>query len=311
MLWGIGGGLAIGWLLGAWVSTLILHLRTRHGLAIGLNEFLALGLIALVYGIALLAHASGFLAVFAAGLALPRMRPMHETDIAPRLPVAMTPGAGAEIEIGEASAPANATHPVKAPAHMAQAVLSFDEQLERFAEIAMVLAVGAMFSYAVIPPSALWFVPLLLLVIRPVSILIAGAPAMSSRASAAADRMVRHTRHRLGLLSAVRGKPRAARRGGADGRRPDPGHGRDVDRRARRLDSAADEPLSSPQGRRTCRDRAGRPTSSAQARRAINARSSGTQTALPLLSVMIRLNVVACDEGVARRRDAVISRRLR
>jgi NhaP-type Na+/H+ or K+/H+ antiporter len=60
-------------------------------------------------------------------------------------------------------------------------VLSFDEQLERFAEIAMVLAVGAMFSYAVIPPSALWFVPLLLLVIRPVSILIAGAPAMSSR----------------------------------------------------------------------------------------------------------------------------------
>jgi NhaP-type Na+/H+ or K+/H+ antiporter len=181
VLWGIGGGLGIGWLLGAWVSTLILHLRTRHGHAIGLNEFLALGLIALVYGIALLAHASGFLAVFAAGLALPRMRPMHETDSRPRLPIAMTPGAGAEIEIGEASAPANATHPVKAPAHMAQAVLSFDEQLERFAEIAMVLAVGAMFSYAVIPPSALWFVPLLLLVIRPVSILIAGAPALSSR----------------------------------------------------------------------------------------------------------------------------------
>ena len=180
VLWGIGGGLAIGWLLGAWVSTLILHLRTRYRLAIGLNEFLALGLIALVYGIALLAHASGFLAVFAAGLALPRMRPMQETESRPRLPVAMTPGAGAEIEKGEASAPANATHPVKAPAHMAQAVLSFDEQLERFAEIAMVLAVGAMFSYAVIPPTALWFVPLLLLVIRPVSILIAGAPAMSS-----------------------------------------------------------------------------------------------------------------------------------
>jgi NhaP-type Na+/H+ or K+/H+ antiporter len=46
----------------------------------------------------------------------------------------------------------------------------------------MVLAVGAMFSYAAIPPSALWFVPLLLLVIRPISILIAGTPAMSSRA---------------------------------------------------------------------------------------------------------------------------------
>jgi hypothetical protein len=277
LLWGIGGGLGIGWLLGAWVSTLILHLRTRHGHAIGLNEFLALGLIALVYGIALLAHASGFLAVFAAGLALPRMRPMHEADSRPRLPVAMTPGAGAEIEIGEASAPANATHPVKAPAHMAQAVLSFDEQLERFAEIAMVLAVGAMFSYAVIPPRAL---------VRAAA--APGDPAGQHthrwRAgdvyprSAAADRMVRHTRHRFGLLSAVRGKPWPARRGGADGHRPDPGHRRDVDRRARRLDSAADEPLSSPQGRRASSNRARWRTSSAQTRRAINARSSGTQT---------------------------------
>ncbi len=182
VLWGIGAGLAIGWLLGAWVSQLILHLRTRHRLAIGLNEFVALGLIALVYGIALLAHASGFLAVFAAGLALPRMRPMPPATSPQRLPVAMTPGAAAEIGIGEASAPANATHPAKASAHMAQAVLSFDEQLERFAEVAMVLAVGAMFSYATIPPSALWFVPLLLLVIRPLSILLAGTPAMSSGA---------------------------------------------------------------------------------------------------------------------------------
>lgn len=180
VLWGICGGLAIGWLLAALVGKLILHLRTRHRLAIGLNEFLALGLIALVYGIALLAHASGFLAVFAAGLALPRMRAPPHSQSHRRLPVAMTPGAAAEIDIGEASAPASATHPVKAPAHMAQAVLSFDEQLERFAEIAMVLTVGAMLSYATIPPGALWFVPLLLLVIRPLSILLAGAPAMST-----------------------------------------------------------------------------------------------------------------------------------
>ncbi len=180
VLWGICGGLAIGWLLAAWVGKLILHLRTRHRLAIGLNEFLALGLIALVYGIALLAHASGFLAVFAAGLALPRMRPAPQTLSQRRLPVAMMPGAAGEIDVGEASAPANATHPAKASAHMAHAVLSFDEQLERFAEIAMVLVVGAMFSYATIPSSALWFVPLLFLVVRPLSILLAGAPAMSS-----------------------------------------------------------------------------------------------------------------------------------
>jgi NhaP-type Na+/H+ or K+/H+ antiporter len=181
LLWGVCGGLAIGWLLAASVSKLILHLRTRRRLAIGLNEFLALGLIALVYGIALLAHASGFLAVFAAGLALPRMRAAPEAASPPPLPVALTPGAAAEIDVEEAALPANATHPVKAPAHMTHAVLSFDEQLERFAEIAMVLVVGSMFSYVTIPPSALWFVPLLLLVIRPASILVAGAPAMTSR----------------------------------------------------------------------------------------------------------------------------------
>ena len=64
---------------------------------------------------------------------------------------------------------------------MAQAVLSFNEQLERFAEVAMVLVVGAMLSYATIPSSWLWFVPLLLLVIRPISILMAGTYVMTSR----------------------------------------------------------------------------------------------------------------------------------
>ena len=180
LVWGMFGGLAIGWLLAALVAKVMLRLRTRHRLAIGLNEFLALGLIALVYGVALLAHASGFLAVFAAGLALPRMRATPAA--VPRLrPIVQTPGAAAEVESKEAVVEANATHPVKAPAHMAQAVLSFNEQLERFAEVAMVLVVGAMLSYATIPSSWLWFVPLLLLVIRPISILMAGTHVMTSR----------------------------------------------------------------------------------------------------------------------------------
>ena len=91
-----------------------------------------------------------------------------------------TPGAVVEVAKVEAIAEASATHPVKAPAHMAQAVLTFNEQLERFAEVAMVLVVGAMFSYATVPSSWWWFVPLLLLAIRPVSVLVAGTPAMTS-----------------------------------------------------------------------------------------------------------------------------------
>jgi NhaP-type Na+/H+ or K+/H+ antiporter len=62
-----------------------------------------------------------------------------------------------------------ATDPETAPAYMAQAVLGFTEQLERIGEVAVMLLVGVMISVTAIPSGALWFVPLLLLVIRPLA----------------------------------------------------------------------------------------------------------------------------------------------
>jgi NhaP-type Na+/H+ or K+/H+ antiporter len=53
---------------------------------------------------------------------------------------------------------------------MAQTVLAFTEQLERIGEVAVMLLIGAMLSLDAIPPEALWFVPLLVLVIRPVAV---------------------------------------------------------------------------------------------------------------------------------------------
>jgi NhaP-type Na+/H+ or K+/H+ antiporter len=50
---------------------------------------------------------------------------------------------------------------------MAQAVLGFTEQLERIGEVAVMLLVGVMISVTAVPSDALWFVPLLFLVIRP------------------------------------------------------------------------------------------------------------------------------------------------
>ena len=67
MLWAIAGGLAIGGALGALIGKLVLYLRTRHQEAVGLDEFLALGLIAIAYGVAQLSFASGFLAVLCRG----------------------------------------------------------------------------------------------------------------------------------------------------------------------------------------------------------------------------------------------------
>ena len=56
------------------LDRLIVYLRTRHQESIGLDEFLALGLIALAYGATVLAYAYGFLAVFAPALAVRRVK---------------------------------------------------------------------------------------------------------------------------------------------------------------------------------------------------------------------------------------------
>ena len=116
----VGGGLGVGALLGTAVGSLVLYLRSQHKEAVGSDDFLALGLIALAYGVALFMYASGFLAVFAAGLALRRI----ERQGAGEQPPAAVIAAGRADEIA-----AVATDPHHAPAYMAQAVLAFNEQL--------------------------------------------------------------------------------------------------------------------------------------------------------------------------------------
>ena len=162
VLWAVAVGLLAGAVLGIGAGRLILYLRREHREAVGLDDFLALGLIAFAYGAALLLHAYGFLAVFAAGLAL-RWVEVHQT--------------GRERDPDEVLAAVDttddddlATHPETAPAYMAQTVLGFTEQLERIGEVAVMLLIGAMLSREAVPPAALWFVPLLLLVIRPVAV---------------------------------------------------------------------------------------------------------------------------------------------
>lgn len=154
VVWKIGAGLAIGALCGAAIARLVLYLRHRHREALGLDEFLALGLIALAYGLALLVDAYGFLSVFAAGLALRRSERER-------------PSADAPADVA-AAADASATH--KGSAKMAQAVLTFNEQFERLAEVALVLCIGAMLSTVTWPSRTVAFVATLLLLIRPLAV---------------------------------------------------------------------------------------------------------------------------------------------
>ncbi len=174
VLWATGAGLATGAALGLAVGRLVLHLRRKHQEAVGLDDFLALGLIGLSYGTALLINAYGFLAVFAAGVALRRLEQWHTSSDASQL--------RAEHALASPDATVAdtvAVHPDHAPAYMAQAVLGFNQQAERIGEVAIVITIGALLWAVHWQPAAWWFVPLLLLVIRPVSVALGlwGAPA--------------------------------------------------------------------------------------------------------------------------------------
>ena len=174
VVWAIAGGLAIGGALGALIGKLVIYLRTRHQEAVGLDEFLALGLIAIAYGVAQLSFASGFLAVFAAGLALQRIREHSKLDTPFVVSkVTMIPGAESDAE--------RATHSEHAGVYMMEAVQGFNGQLERLAELGVVMVAGAMLSYTYLPHGAVWFLLLLFFLARPASVWLGltGAPGVS------------------------------------------------------------------------------------------------------------------------------------
>jgi NhaP-type Na+/H+ or K+/H+ antiporter len=163
LVWPVVGGLAIGALCGHAIGKLVVHLRTRHKEAVGLDEFLMLGLIGVAYGAAQLAATYGFLAVFAAGLALQRSqrKPADKAAVAEsKVEKALAGGKKEEL----------ATDPQLAGAYMTQAVRGFNEQLERIVEVAIVVIVGAMLTLIVLPQNAIVYLVLLFLVVRPLAV---------------------------------------------------------------------------------------------------------------------------------------------
>ena len=168
--WAVAAGVGVGTLCGAGVGKLVLYLRREHREAVGLDEFLALGLIAMSYGLALLVQGYGFLAVFAAGLSMRRIE-REQSQLAPPTDVVH---AGTSVE-------EQATGPETAPAYMARAVLNFNAQLERLGELAVVLVLGAMLADIESPAAGLWLAAALFVVIRPLATLIALVRAPLSR----------------------------------------------------------------------------------------------------------------------------------
>ena len=171
VVWATASGIGVGWALAWLVSHAVLWLRRHHREAVGLDDLLALGLIALAYGLAILVKGYGFLAVFAAGLALRREERVQTQARAGE--DAPPPDVAAAARSGNASDVA--TSPETAPAYMAQAALGFTEQLERILEVGLVLLLGVMLTPRTLTAAGWGFVPALFLVVRPLAVLV-GAP---------------------------------------------------------------------------------------------------------------------------------------
>ncbi len=171
VVWAVLGGLAIGAALGIAVGRLVVYLRRTHREAVGSDDFLALGLVALSYGVALMLSSYAFLAAFAAGLALRYEERRESGD-----------QASAEVEAmareGESEEVAVDAH--VAPAYMASAVLGFSEQLERIGAVALVIMVGALLHRAEWSVEAAVFVAVVILVVRPLAVYLGMAGSSTS-----------------------------------------------------------------------------------------------------------------------------------
>ncbi|HUR87064.1 MAG TPA: cation:proton antiporter [Solirubrobacteraceae bacterium] len=137
VLFGIVVGVGIGAAAGYLIAASIVGLRDRDLLAAALDGWVAVGAVLLVYGIAEVAGAYGFLAAFAAGLAFRRYEHGHELN---------------------------------------RRVHDGAELVEKFSELALILLLGSLVTIGGISEAGLagWLlVPVLLLVIRPLATAIA------------------------------------------------------------------------------------------------------------------------------------------
>ncbi len=171
VIWGLAGGLLIGFVGGWGLGYVGTHLRhaTRE---VAPSDFLAIGIVLVVYALAKLVDASGFLAAFAAGVGLRRVEVLltkradasepHDTGDEP---------AETRVKPNERSR-STPDQPGESVGWVVSDALSFGETFERLIAFALVLAVGI----AVVPVASVsgaWIAAALMLVVRPVSVWIA------------------------------------------------------------------------------------------------------------------------------------------
>lgn len=180
--WAVGGGIGIGWCMGFVFSRAVVYLRREQEQALGMESFLTLGLIALTYGVSLALSTYGFLAVFFAGLAMRQVERADNPQVEPQLqaqaeeqseggggaplPDPATLASGTVADAG----PGPDTPPAQASAYMAKAVLDFTLDLEKLAELTVMLIIGSLLTQAAFTPATLAVAAGLMFVARPLAV---------------------------------------------------------------------------------------------------------------------------------------------
>ena len=151
VLWATGAAIVIGGVAGVALARLGWKLRRaphHHAL---LDDFLGLGLIGVVYGVSVLAHSWGFLAVFFAAVAL---RQTEQKLLQRSSPLAETPQDHEPLPT------------------VSEGSLVFKEQLERLSELTLVLLVGGTLFLDSWSWQAVGVALFVFVLVRPVSVLV-------------------------------------------------------------------------------------------------------------------------------------------
>ena len=162
--WATAGAVAVGVSAGAGLARLGWRLRIvepRHEI---MDDLVALGLIAVVYAVASMVKASGYLAVFFAAVAL------RQTELvlagAPKDRQGLM-----EPDVAKSEA-AHATESSQPPMVVSAEALVFKEHLERLSELTLVLLLGGMVSLRELPYETIGVAAFLFLIARPLSVYI-------------------------------------------------------------------------------------------------------------------------------------------
>ncbi len=140
VLWSVSAGIALGIACGRGIGH-IMQRKLRAGAETEWDELLYLGAIALIDGVAILLHASPFLAVFAAGATLLRAHPAHKAE-------------EEEVQV------------------YGQQLQAFGERCERLVEVLMVLLIGACLAHVRWSLLVVVFALGMVLLVRPLSVLL-------------------------------------------------------------------------------------------------------------------------------------------